>query len=96
MTDDAEFGRRVIEALARGRKRRAEDEAPRIAELEREIRRELDMDLLNGHAAWGRAGRIAGRLRMKRRTVAKYLARLYRRANSLAQHDDETETGERI
>jgi hypothetical protein len=80
----AETGAKVLAALAEGRRKRLDDEAARVAKLEREVRSAIDIDLLSGHAEWGRAGRIARRLGVPRRTVAKYLARLSSRANSSA------------
>lgn len=74
MTDPAATGARVLEALAAGQALAIERARQRAADRARPVRAELDIDLLQDRAAWGRAGRIAKRLRLPRRTVQKYLA----------------------
>lgn len=85
MSDPADIGARVLEGGRKGRELARTEDAARVARVEREIRRALDVDVLEGHREWGRAVRIAKRLRIPRRTVAKYLARLSQRANSSEQ-----------
>jgi hypothetical protein len=40
------------------------------------VRRSLDVDIIEGRAVYGRASRLARKLRMNRRTVARILATL--------------------
>lgn len=77
--DPADIGRRVLAAFEKGRAQAIAQSKARAAPVEREVRRQLDLDILAGHTPRGRAGRIARELRgaVSRRTVARILARLY-------------------
>jgi hypothetical protein len=91
--DPATVGARVLAALDRARERAIAAARERAADNERLVRRELDIDLLDGHHERGRARRIHRRLRrygveISERNVYKVLARL-----SSGSHDPgQTET----
>jgi len=58
-------GERILAALNDGRQRAIDQAQQYAAVVERAVRQELDLDILAGHAKWGRASRIANRLRGK-------------------------------
>lgn len=82
--DPADIGRRVLAAFEKGRAQAIAQSKARAAPVEREVRRQLDLDILAGHPLRGRAGRIARSLRgaVSRRTVARILATFYSVTNS--------------
>jgi DNA invertase Pin-like site-specific DNA recombinase len=74
--DDSALGATVRATLDAGRQRGIEWQHDRRAPLERVVRRELDLDQLDGHPAIGRAARIAERSKIPRRTVSRILRKL--------------------
>lgn len=80
-TDPATVGARVLAGLEAGRQAAIAKAQARAAVTAREVRRALDVDVLEGRPERGRAGRIARRLhrdglRISERGVRKILERL--------------------
>jgi len=81
MSDPADIGAKVLANLEAGRRRGIAAARERAAQAWRAVRRELDLDVLEGHAERGRAVRIHRRLwrhnvRLTERQVRKILERL--------------------
>jgi hypothetical protein len=78
MTDPLATGQRVLAALDRGRALAIAAARERGEAHTLEVRRLLDLDILAGRSAWGRAGRIARRMggRIKERSVRRILDKL--------------------
>ncbi len=87
MTDPYATGRRVLEALAEGRRIAIQQRKAQAADNERLVRLELDRDILAGHPERGRPGRISRRLRGRigERGVRKILERLSSGSDCLRQ-----------
>jgi hypothetical protein len=73
--DPAAVGVRVLAALEAGRREGIARAQARAAALAVAVRRELDSDILAGHAERGRAGRISRRLAREGVTVTERGAR---------------------
>lgn len=84
MKNAAATGERVLAALDRGRALAIARARERAAPNERDVRRLLDLDILAGKGARGRAGRISRVLhgRVSESGVRKILARLFSGADS--------------
>lgn len=75
-------GVRVLGALDTGRALAHELQRARLAPIRQSVRRELDLDIIAGNPARGRPGRIARRLRLHPRRVARILDSLSYASNS--------------
>jgi hypothetical protein len=84
MADPAEVGLRVLQSLDRGRAKAIEQNLAVGAANTQLVRPLLDVDILEGRPARGRAGRISRKLRgrLGERAVHRILARLSNRSES--------------
>lgn len=91
----AETGARVLAALERGRQLAITRARERAAPNERDVRRLLDVDIISGKKAHGRAGRIARALRgrISESGVRKILSRLSSGADSVWSDSSRKVTG---
>lgn len=93
MADDAQVGRRLLAVLAAGRERAIATQREHGAITIRAVRRQLDVDVLEGRSERGRAGRIARRLRrlgltVSERHVRRILADILSSVSDSSAHDE--------